>query len=245
MKSFAILLGLGLALPSAYAANPWFTDFPAAVSKARSENKVLFVNFTGSDWCGWCIRLKREILATSTFESYASNHLVLVEIDFPKRKTLSPAQQQANQALAQKYGVQGFPTLFVLDSAGKVLGQLGFEPGGPKGFLASLDRIIGPRKTMEAKPPAAASAAPAPAWPPANSPPPVPTSNLILKGVSGPPGKRVALINDRSLTAGEGGVIQLADRRVKLHCLKVNEKSVLVKVDNHPNAVELKLREGL
>jgi protein disulfide-isomerase len=254
MKVSAPILAAALGIaPSLFAANPWHTDLPRALNQAKAEGKFAFVNFTGSDWCGWCIRLKREVLSTPVFESFASNNLVLVEVDFPKRKPITPAQRQANAALQQRFNIEGYPTLVILDATGKELGRLSYEPGGPRTFLNSLQKI-----TRRARPPSAKSAERADAslsnapsdpertsWLPVNSPPPPPTSNLILKGVSGRPGRRVALINDRSLTAGEGAVIQLADRRVKVRCLKVGETSVVVKVDNHPDPVELKLRQGL
>ncbi|HXG47376.1 MAG TPA: hypothetical protein VNO52_07115, partial [Methylomirabilota bacterium] len=203
-------------------------------------------------------------------ESFASNHLVLVEADFPRGKTLPAAQQQANQALAQRFRIPGYPTLVVLDPDGKELGRLGYEPGGPKTFIASLERIGGSRvrqaggttSSASSPPPVAASKpvvltkrsgdSPAASPPPAAAPPTT-TSNtpppsiegLVLKGVSGPPGKRVALINDRSLTAGEGAMIQAGDRRFKVRVVRVGEKSVFLKVNDAPQPVELKLRDGL
>ena len=90
MKRSTSILTAILAINSpAFAANPWHTGLPIALDKARAENKAVFVNFTGSDWCGYCIQLKREILVTPAFESFASNNLVLVEVDFPKRKAIT------------------------------------------------------------------------------------------------------------------------------------------------------------
>lgn len=273
MRILPLLLTALTMIPASLpAANPWLTDLNAALGKARAENKIVLINFTGSDWCGWCIRLKREVFATPAFDSFASNNLVLVEVDFPRGKSLPAAQQRANQALAERFGISGYPTLVVLGSDGKELGRLGYEPGGPRNFIASLERIGGPRirQVAEAKPsgspappPAATTSKPVvlakrPGSPPASPPPPaaappITTSNtpppsidgLVLKGVSGPPGKRVAIINDRSLTAGEGAVIQADGRRLKVRVVKVGEKSVFLKVDDAPQPVELKLREGL
>ena len=251
MKRSTSILTAILAINSpAFAANPWHTGLPIALDKARAENKAVFVNFTGSDWCGYCIQLKREILVTPAFESFASNNLVLVEVDFPKRKAITAAQRQANNALQHRFNIQGYPTLVILDASGRERGRMGYEPGGPKPFLTRLQTITGAirgqaLKTVEGRGSSAPAAPEQAKWLPVTTPPPPPISNLVLKGVSGSSGRRVALINDRSLTAGEGAVIQLADRRVKVRCLKVGDKSVVVKVDNHPEPVELKLREGL
>jgi thioredoxin-related protein len=101
---------------------------------------MVLLDFTGSDWCGWCKKLKAEVFSTDDFANYAKTNLVLVEVDFPRNKQLSAAQTTANMALQAKYGVQGYPTIIVLNSQGTKVAQLGYQPGGPKPFLAQLDR---------------------------------------------------------------------------------------------------------
>lgn len=123
------------------AADGWITDFKAAQDQARAENKLVLINFTGSDWCGWCIKLKDEVFSTKQFKDYAAKNLVLLEVDFPRKKPQTPAQKQANQDLQKKYGIRGYPTIVVLDGAGKQVGQLGYMPGGPKAFLGKLDGL--------------------------------------------------------------------------------------------------------
>jgi len=120
----------------------WFTDLPTAQAKAKKEDKTVLLDFTGSDWCPPCIRLKKEVLSKSEFAEYAQRNLVLVEVDFPRHKKLSAAQQKANDALAEKYNPEGsVPTIVLLDKDGKLLGKTGYMPGGPKTFLAELEKI--------------------------------------------------------------------------------------------------------
>lgn len=117
------------------AAEEWTTDAPAALARGQAENKKVFLFFTGSDWCGWCKRLDREILTTGEFKDYARGNLVLVKLDFPNKIPQSDALKAQNQQLARKYRVDGYPTVIVLDSAGKKVGELGYQAGGPGPFV--------------------------------------------------------------------------------------------------------------
>lgn len=119
----------------------WLTDFPAAQATAARENKLLLMDFTGSDWCSWCIKLKEEVFSQTEFKEYAAQNLVLLEVDFPQRKKQSREQVVANEALRDKFKIEGYPTIIVLDSAGKQIGQLGYEPGGPKNFIGQIEKL--------------------------------------------------------------------------------------------------------
>ena len=119
----------------------WLTDFDTAQARSRAESKPLLLDFTGSDWCPPCMRLRKEVFSKPEFADYAAKNLVLLEVDFPKRKTLPPAQQAANDALARQFGVEGFPTILVLSPSGKHLGQLGSASGGTTAFIAELERL--------------------------------------------------------------------------------------------------------
>ena len=142
MKKAAMALIAGWALASASAAElPWMTDLPKAQAKAKEEKKLVMLDFTGSDWCGWCIKLNKEVFSTPDFAEYAKKNLVLVEVDFPRAKKLSEEQKKANEALQTKYAIEGYPTIIVLDGEGKKVGQLGYQPGGPKAFTAELDKL--------------------------------------------------------------------------------------------------------
>jgi thioredoxin-related protein len=121
----------------------WIEDMPKARQLARELNKPMLLDFTGSDWCGWCIRLEREVFSQAEFQDYARKNLIAVKLDFPRRKQQSDALKKQNQTLAEEFGIEGFPTLIVLSPDGKRLGALGYMPGGPTAFLAKLKQIIG------------------------------------------------------------------------------------------------------
>src|SRR5438046_2042050 len=139
MKKFAFGLLVAMALLQVRAEEQWLTDLPKAQAKAKAEKKLVMLDFTGSDWCGWCIKLHKEVFSTPEFGEYAKKNLVLVVVDFPTPKVPQPAElKKANQALQEKYGIEGYPTIIVLDGNGKQVGKLGYAPGGPKAFIAEL-----------------------------------------------------------------------------------------------------------
>jgi thioredoxin-related protein len=137
---FGMVVSLLLASP-AFAELSWTTDLPKAMEKAKSENKLVMMDFTGSDWCGWCIKLNKEVFSTPEFAEYAKKNLVPVEVDFPRKKELSAEQKKANLELQNKYKIEGYPTIIVLNSEGKKVGELGYMAGGPKAFIAKLDEL--------------------------------------------------------------------------------------------------------
>jgi protein disulfide-isomerase len=148
MKKWMLSLAAGWIACQVNAAEPakksdldWLADLPQAQASAKQENKFVFLDFTGSDWCGWCIKLHKEVFSKPEFAEYAKKNLVLVEVDFPRSKKLSAAQTKANDALQSKYGIEGYPTLVILDANGKLVGKMGYVPGGPKPFLAELQKL--------------------------------------------------------------------------------------------------------
>ena len=144
IRSFALALAAIACVFMAAAADAkpgWLTDMTQAKERAKSGQKLILVDFTGSDWCGWCIKLDREVFSKPEFKDYADKNLVLLEVDFPKRTDLPAAQKAHNMELAEQYQVQGFPTIIVLNGEGKKVGELGYMPGGPSAFLAELDKL--------------------------------------------------------------------------------------------------------
>jgi thioredoxin-related protein len=139
------LIGLtflvALAGSSVFAKPDWLTDYKQAQAEAKASKKLVLLNFTGSDWCGWCIRLDREVFTKPEFKEYATKNLILLEVDFPRGKQLPTAEKIQNQELAQKYQVAGFPTIVVLDGDGKQVGELGYVQGGPSAFIAELEKL--------------------------------------------------------------------------------------------------------
>jgi protein disulfide-isomerase len=142
MKKIAVAVMACWALAQAGGAElEWMTDLGKAQAKAKEENRLVLMDFTGSDWCPWCIKLRKEVFSTPEFTDYARTNLVAVEIDFPRR-TEQPAElKEANQALQAKYKIRGYPTVIVLNSKGKKIGELGYDEGGPKPFIAKLDAL--------------------------------------------------------------------------------------------------------
>jgi len=123
----------------------WSGDFGAAQKQAVQEHKLIMINFSGSDWCGPCIRLRKEILESPAFEDYASAHLVLVRADFPRQKKnqLSKEQVKLNEALADKYNPDGkFPYTLLVDENGKVLKAWdGFPDETADQFVAQVNTV--------------------------------------------------------------------------------------------------------
>jgi len=125
----------------------WMGDFDSARTEAVKEHKLILINFSGSDWCGPCIRLRKEILESATFENYATDHLVLVRADFPRQKKnqLPKDQVKRNEALADKYNADGkFPFTLLVDENGKVLKSWdGFPNETPGQFVSDIDAFGG------------------------------------------------------------------------------------------------------
>jgi thioredoxin-related protein len=138
-----VLLAFGLlSLACARAESAWTTDYKKAQEEAKTSHKLLLLDFTGSDWCGFCFQLDKAILSQPQFKDYANKNLVLVEIDFPRRKAQSVETRKQNAELAARYEVVGFPTLVVLNGEGKTVWRYdGLYTGGIAAFLAELDKV--------------------------------------------------------------------------------------------------------
>lgn len=145
MKKLLFILATASCLLAARAADTaWQTNFTQALATAKAQNKTVLVNFTGSDWCGFCIKLHKQVFDTPQFSEYAKKNLVLVEADFPRRTKLAPAQAKANEALKAKYEpkFEGFPTILLVDGNGKKLGEeVGYGGDSPEAYIAKLEKI--------------------------------------------------------------------------------------------------------
>lgn len=136
-----VLLALVASCAGAFAAD-WETDYAKALATAKSQNKRVLLDFTGSDWCGPCIELKKQVFSRPDFRAYANKNLVLVEIDYPQRKKQSDELKKQNEKLSKQYGIdeKGFPTVVVLDPAGKVIRELtGYDGETTAGFIAWIE----------------------------------------------------------------------------------------------------------
>jgi thioredoxin-related protein len=125
----------------AQAGPEWLTDYKKAQQQAKTDNKLLLLEFTGSDWCGWCIRLDQEVFSKPAFKEYASKNLVLMAADFPRAKPQSASTRKQNEELAAQYQIFGFPTIVVLNGQGQKIGELSYMPGGPDAFIAELEKL--------------------------------------------------------------------------------------------------------
>ena len=120
----------------------WQTDYGNALAKAKAQNKRVLLDFTGSDWCPQCMALRQQVFSTAAFQAYAEKNLILVQIDYPKRRMQPTALKIQNEKLASNYAIddKGFPTLVVLNAAGKVLREFtGYDGEGAAQLIAWLD----------------------------------------------------------------------------------------------------------
>ena len=142
--AIGLILSFGVFLnhdAEAAPAGSWNTDFAEAQRQARDEDKDLLLNFTGSDWCGFCIELEDAVFTRKAFVDLARNEFVLVEVDFPAKKPQSDAVKQQNAELKQRYGVAGYPTVLLIDSEGNPYAQTGYLEGGPDEYLEHLGEL--------------------------------------------------------------------------------------------------------
>jgi thioredoxin-related protein len=144
-RSFALVIStVALGLVSALAAGDgWTTAYPQAVERAKREKKVLLLDFNGSDWCPPCIALKKQVFETEEFKKFAAEKLVLVDVDFPRRKKLPKEVAEANEKLAEKFKVESFPTVLLVDTNGKVLHrEEGYADESAKDYIALLKKAL-------------------------------------------------------------------------------------------------------
>jgi protein disulfide-isomerase len=120
----------------------WLDNFETAKKEAAAFKQPILAFFTGSDWCGWCMKLRSEALDAKAFKTFAADNLILFEADFPHDKKLSEKVKKQNAELANKYGVSGFPSVFLLDAEGKQLGRTGYQKGGSEAYVKHLKELL-------------------------------------------------------------------------------------------------------
>jgi thioredoxin-related protein len=133
----ALFLACGLRTGRAF---EWRTDLPQAAADARQTQRLLLLNFSGSDWCGWCKKLDAEVFSQPAFQEYAASNLVCVLVDFPRQTPQDKALQAQNERLMQHFKVDGFPVLLIFSPAGELIGELGYGPGGPAAFIQAIQQ---------------------------------------------------------------------------------------------------------
>ena len=120
----------------------WIANLEKAIETAKAENKAVLVNFTGSDWCKWCFKLSDEVFSQDDFKEYADENLILVKLDFPRSISQSSETKAYNQSLAQKYGVQGFPTILIFNSQGNPVAKTGYQAGGAANYVNHIQSFL-------------------------------------------------------------------------------------------------------
>jgi thioredoxin-related protein len=141
-RILSLVLSVLVATCASALAADWQTDYAKALALAKSQNKRVLLDFTGSDWCGPCIELRKRVLSRPDFSAYADKNLVLVEIDYPQRKKQSEELKKQNEKLSTQYGIdeKGFPTIMLLDPSGKVLREFtGYDGDTTAGFIAWIE----------------------------------------------------------------------------------------------------------
>ena len=139
MKQLFLTLLACCAYPGLAGTPGWLLSLEKAQEFAKKSGRPILINFTGSDWCGWCMKMKTETLSKPEFVRFASSNLILVELDFPRKAPQSEEVKAANEATKTRYGVRGFPCYVLVDPAGKELGrQSGYLQGGVPAFTQKL-----------------------------------------------------------------------------------------------------------
>jgi len=127
----------------------WLVNIDEAYAESAKTGKPILANFTGSDWCGWCKRLTKSVFSKKEFQTWAEKNVVLLELDYPKRKTLPDNIRQQNAQLRNAFKITGFPTVWVFnlnkDDAGNMsiegLGKTGYTKTAKK-FTSDVDQMI-------------------------------------------------------------------------------------------------------
>ena len=170
MNSMLKVAFVALMVTTLQAGSGWLTNPVEARNQARKENKVILVDFTGSDWCPPCKRLKAEVFDSPQFDEYAKKKLVLLEVDFPRDKSkLSAATHAENARLKQRFRVNSYPTVILLDQNSQELARMtGFGSTSPEAYIEKIEGYIAKAKSAAATP--AANATPAKPSPGAAAP---------------------------------------------------------------------------
>lgn len=149
MKRFLITVASLVTLTAAAMAaeSGWLHDYEAAKKQAKEENKPILINFTGTDWCGWCIKIEKEIFSKDEFKAYAKENLILMEVDFPEKKKQTDEVKAQNKKLDKEYMIEGYPTIFLIDAEGKKLSEdIGYRVGGAQAYVDHLKELLSKKK---------------------------------------------------------------------------------------------------
>jgi protein disulfide-isomerase len=145
MNSFliAMMSMVFLAATSLAGESAWLQDYEAAKKQAKEGNKPILINFTGTDWCGWCIKIEKEVFSKEEFLKYAKENLILMEVDFPQKKKQTKEVIAQNEVLDKEFKIEGYPTIFLIDAEGKKLSEdIGYRKGGAQAYVDHLKSLL-------------------------------------------------------------------------------------------------------
>lgn len=125
-----------------YEVGAWTESWDLALAASKELKRPVLVNFTGSDWCSWCIKLVNEVFSKDEFQNYAKENLILLKLDFPKNIAQTEALKKQNNALQKQFGIQGFPTILLMDSDGKEINRTGYQQGGAAAYVKHLQTLL-------------------------------------------------------------------------------------------------------
>ncbi len=125
-----------------YQGGDWITNYDSALKFAAELNRPILINFTGSDWCGWCIRLHNEVFSKAEFNDYAKDNLILLKLDFPRNIAQSAEIKSQNQRLQSKFSVRGYPTIVLINAKETELARLGYQQGGAQNYVNHLKELL-------------------------------------------------------------------------------------------------------
>ena len=133
------------------AGSQWLKSYEDAVQLSKQTGRPILADFTGSNWCGFCIKLKKEVFETPSFKKWAAENVVLLELDFPRPNLQPDWIKQQNQELKKRYShkIKGYPTILILNSQGDVLGSQGYMRGGPERWIAVADNTIQANRALQ------------------------------------------------------------------------------------------------
>lgn len=130
----------------------WLEDYAKAKATAAEKKLPILLNFTGSDWCVWCVKLDKEVFSQKAFLDYAEKNLVLMKIDFPKKIELTEEVKTQNKKLADEFKVRGFPTIYLVGADGQIIGRTGYKPGGAEKYVEHLKDLLKQEQLKKLRP---------------------------------------------------------------------------------------------
>ena len=150
-----VMVGLVAVMMAAFGmkaeAADWETDFAKASTNASKSGLYMLLDFSGSDWCGWCVKLDKEVFSKPEFKTFAKTNLVCVLVDFPRQKHQSKKLKEQNADLGKKYGIRGYPSVIILSPDGDLVGRTGYQEGGAKKYVDQLKAMIAEHKKQQPK----------------------------------------------------------------------------------------------